>query len=953
MAGDDWECQLENESRSSISDDDNVYGVNNLSYLRDQVKNYNADSDETHESSENDEEELNDDDENVLITMSNNGTMSFESNASSNVNSSGNEIESSGDGEENEEDSIENKSGYVPIPNNSDGLVSSQLQRLSQLIRKVNNNQHAGLTPDDLNKYLALQKLLNQKFSNNPNAIPVPHNTLINEDHLKQILELQKKLNELGNTRNTFSTQSTPAQFTVTGNGVYPADATTLHIKATNGVKTKLPDGGYSSSQIVVNRPGGSVVFRLPNSSPQKTTKKKQESQISEDTLKTLLELSKHMTNQAPNTPNFVHSLPSSNGYVQPIIQPVLYNFPWNELGLSSLLAAFQSKKADRFPSDAETDRIQNDDPSMEKISSMSGSVPTTINTPNNPNDPNDTGQTTIVHNHIPITISNPSPTNSIVNRIHSVSTTMRPMETDRYDSYGHKKPDEHTDLSNYYQYPPFPENVKKNSIIQSIPATGSTVLSYTSPFSGPQTSYIDNNEQPQYIQISQSRPDHYMPVYPTNSIVSNSLRPIPTYASVDGGYTQKFYSTYTPNPHLTETAANEIVHIGNRKPYQTMQPGNYIPISTASSPTPSYADPPESYVSVHKRPHISDKVDFFPSEPNEIDRVSHKYENDDYVNSNVEQNNNDNDNENVMSLLANYNSQIKTDSLEGPDDPVQKKPAIKFQVSSHSNHKQFVNLNGNIMSVETYQQSIEPYLQTNSPLTSQIEVLTCATGVRQANSSDCTKYFVCNEKTGRILTYTCPPYTGFNADTKICNAETYSRCFPDMKPQNSGKVSQLSLIEANRIRAEAMKAQQLAHLIRLETDKILNSAHQVKYKQQASNGGKATSHGNPPTRFATPLSPEHKTHRLSQTQRVPSQKQTIKNIKKSTKKPRGKRRVPCKKEGKLVDNLSQHHYFLCFRDQTQTMRARRLQCPAKLLFCPSTLMCTASDRCMNKFNRL
>lgn len=926
-----------------------MYGVNNLGYLKDQIKGYDTDVDETRESF--DEDELNDDDENenenVLITMSNNGTMSFESNPI--ANSSGNEFESSGDGED--EDELENKSSYIPIPNNSDDLVSSQLQRLSQLVQKVNNKQNSELTPDDLNEYISFHKLIHQKLPSNTKAVPVPHNKLIEEHHLKQILDLQKKLNNLANTRNTYSTPPTPVKFTVSENGVYPAEATAVHIKATNALKNpRFPDAGYSSSQIVINRPGGSVVFRLPHSGyPQKDSTKKPESQISEETLKTVLELTKHMVNQAPNTPNFVHSLPSTvNGYPQPIIQPVLHNFPWDQLSLASLLEIINSKKYDK---------VQNDVESMEKISSTSGSLPTT---PNTASESDDNAQTTVVHNHIPITISQPSPTNSIVNRFHTVSTTVRPFE-DRYDSYGYKKPTEYTDLNNYNPYPPYPENFKKDPVVQQVQTAGGTMVRFTSPFSTQPTAYDSNLEQPQYIQIAQSRPDHYISVYPTsNAIANDGIRPIPTFASIDGGYTQKFYSTYTPQPHLSENNVNEVVHI-NRKPYPTLRPVvNYVPIATASSPTPSYADPPESY----KHPQIADKIDQFidANEPNDGSDNGVRYENnDDYVNTNVEQNSN----ENVMDLLANYNSRIKSNSMEntvGIGDShgmssvsVEKKPAYKYKaIQSQGNHKQFVNLNGNFMNLETYQQTIEPYLQKNSILDTQIEVLTCATGVRQANSSDCTRYFVCNEKTGKILSYSCPPYTAFNGDIKICNADTYSRCFSGGLTKNNGKPGQhISITEAQRIKAEAVKAQQLAHLIKIETDKILNAAQHVRYKQQMSNGAKSTVQTITPTRPSQIVQQQPPiVYRKPQTVQTP-QKQTVKNTTLRVKKPQGKRKIPCRSEGKLVDNLSQHHYFLCFKDQTKKMRARRLQCPAKLIFCPDQRVCTPTERCMNKFNRL
>lgn len=943
-----------------------MYGVNNLSYLKEQIKGYDTDidSDDDDGGGENSEEEELIDDDGMVIRITNNGTLSLESSLTANPN--GNEIESSGDGEDGDE--LEDKSNYIPIPNNSDNMVSSQLQRLTQLVQKVNKNQNSDLTPDDLNQYLALHKLIHQKIPINIKAEPVPHNKLIEENHLKQILDLQKKLNNLGNTRDTYSTTPSPIKFTVNGNGVYPAEATTVHIKATNALKTpQLPSAGYSSSQIVINKPGGSVVFRLPHSGmppTESTTKDKPENAISEDTLKTLLELTKHMANQAPNTPNFVHSLPSAaTNYAQPYIQPILYNFPFDHLSLASLFEILNSKMGNKVQN------VENDKESMEKIASTSFSVPTT---PIAASEPDDTGQTTIVHNHIPITIAHPSPSSSIVNRFHPVTTTERPLQN-QYDSYGYKKPSiEHTDLNNYYPYPPYPD---KDPIMKPIPSTAATVLTYKSPFSTQPTAYDANVEQPQYIQIAQSRPDNYVPEYQSNNVIAmDGVRPIPTFASVNGGYTQKFYSTYTPQPHLNENNVNEVVHI-KPKPYPTMSSAvNYVPIATASSATHSYAEPPE-YGHVHKHPQIADKIDQFidANEQSENDgNVSGgggdgggEYANNaDYANTNLEQSSN----ENVMDLLANFNSRFKSNSNANSMESntatsdtqsvsAEKKPTHKHKkIQSQGNHKQFVNLNGNFMTLETYQESIEPYLEKNSISNLQIEVLTCATGVRQANSTDCTRYFVCNEKTGRILSYSCPPYTAFNADTKICNGESYSRCFSNSPTKLSQSNTKLSVYEASRIKAEAIKAQQLAQLIKVETDKILNAAHQVQHKQQMAMGGKSTVLMIPPTRPAQVVQqrpnqianrqpqPIHKRHKTQSKQKASVKNQQVHNT-------QGKRKIPCRSEGKLVDNLSQHHYFLCFKDQTKKMRARRLQCPANLMFCPTTLVCTATERC--KLNRL
>lgn len=980
-----------NEKNSSNSaEDENVYGVNNLNYLNDQINGY--ESDQKRKQSEEEEKEENENfgsenqpeenveqlsDDGFLLTLTPGQakdqieTMEGpDSIILSTNNSIGNEFESSGDGDDNEHQ-LENKAAYGSIPFNTDSksIVTSQLQRLAQLIKKVHNQQDPenDLEPDDLNQYLALHKITYDHGQNHKNnylstAEPVPHNGIIDDNHLEQILDLQKKVNSLAHNRDTYSTPPTPIRLALTGSSGNPAAATTVHIKATNTMKNpKFPNAGYTSSQIVVNRPGGAVIFTMPNSQMKKPDQERIGSQVSEETLKLLLELSKQMTNQAPSTPNFVHQPSPTNGFVQPVIRPIYY-VPYNDDSLSSILSMLDAKKGTLYH--------DKENQSMEKVSAVSGTVPTTSN---EISDPDDKGQSTIIHNHIPITIANPSPTSSIVNRIHAMSTTMRPNIYDQYDSYGQHLPSESSHSVSHISYPPY-------SVSSS---------SYPSAFS-PLNYYQNVEQQPQYIQISQSRPHEspHISSYPNdNAIVNNNaqrpIHAIPTFASMDGGYTQKFY---TPSPHLNDNNVNDFVTV-DRKPYPTLRPIKYVQIGT-SNPTSNYEDPP-AYTYGHQshKYTVSNKVDRFDnvaessenyedkqspiqntndySESNESDGHSDRY-----PNTNLEQHQSDQTDENVMNLLAQYNSNPKPNLPNRIIGSGEKNQIHQFVPGSNERHKQFVNLNGNFMSIETYQQTIEPYLPSDSLLGSKIEILTCASGVRQANSSDCTRYFVCNVKTGKILSYACPMYTAFNPDTKICTAETYARCYPmnDMKTRIMGSNKytkqqiQQQLIETNRIKTEALKSQHLAHLITLETDKILKPAN----NNRITDIGKATSMPLTPTR----LSNYGVTNRPIQRkqQKVTANRATAKLTRAPTqqthpikpsnptnlKRPQGKRRVPCKKEGKLADNLSNVHYFLCFKDpKLGNMRARRLQCPSQLIFCSSSLICTQTERCMNKLNRM
>lgn len=1029
LSGDDWECHVQNEGRSSSAadDDENVYGVNNLSYLKEQVKGYGTtegmttDEGSLEQQDNYDEDDAHDgymkvDNGNLLVTMSHNGTLSFQENANSNA--SANELESSGDGElpvdnENAGNNLESKTDYIPIPM-SDKLVASQLQRLTQLIKNVKNNQNdpsapEDLTPSDLNAFLALHKLKVNEFHSNKNAVPLPQNKLIDEHHLHQILDLQKKLNALANHHDAYSTQRPPVKFHV-ANGHYPVEATTVHINTVNSLKhPRFPNVGASTSQIVVNRPGGTVVFRLPYSSQPSTTtasaeqrpsNEKSENHINTETLKMILELSKYMSNQAPNTPQFVHSLPTKNSYLQSTSasHQTQFTIPWEQLNANSLAVLMNLLQKQKL--------AQEDSSSMEKMASVSGSVPFAGYTAS---EPDDVGPTTIIHNHIPIHVANPRPTGPIITRDQLVpTTTMRPIPNDRYDNFGddvHDRPASAHASHNYYSYPNIPEKMQQLSAVVGSVATPQPQQHHQhyqqqQHYHSPQrpSNHHESNEyddQPNYVQIAHSKPSHFDPQYtdPTAFAASHAIRPTtPTFVSVNGGYTKKIFSPYTPQPHLSDDNVNDFVSI-DEKPYPTFTPtANYVPISMASSPKPIYSNAPDSFKRKKKRPkvpqHVYDKVATFesakePSENDEYEDVDeNENENDERHNYGIDDGNDDDDGdssngfnhwadpnldrfdsdengENVMNLLAIY----KSDQLPATAKivPFQPTAATKIEFagapptveqqrhdsSSALNHKQLVSLNGNVMSLSTYQQTIEPFLKKDSQPNLQIEVMTCATGVRQANQTDCTRYFVCNEKSGKILSYTCPPYTAFNGDIKLCTGEMYAKCVG-----NAGTTENNALLTPQKV-------QQLAQLIEMQREKILNSAQQVKQNQQMQGGGAKATLPAPVT--STPATIQtHKTHVAAQKPTTKTRrKQSQSNASKKQQRPlaqsthltnnaanvkQGKRKIPCKKEGKMIDDRSTRHYFLCYRDQTKAMRARRLECPAKLAFCPSTLVCT--DRC-------
>lgn len=985
------------------NDGDNVYGVNNLNYLQQQLNNYGTDDDRVNESHEDDYF-----DDSDSAGVSNNSTKHDQ-----NGYGGGDEEESSGDGASSE---TENKHDYIPIPSNVDpnGMVSTHLQRLSQLLQSLNNqrNHTTDLEPDDLNQFLATHKIKVHKGSiKYTGSMPMPANGKIPATHLNQILELQNQLKKLAATRDSYSTPPTPVKHVVSGNGYYPSDATTIHIKASNSVKSpRFPDAGIATSQIVVNRPEGSVVFTLPNAHIEHLPNHK-EPAISEETLKTLLELSKQMstTNQPPNIPPFIPPEPTGP-FIQPIIRPIYYNVPAHE---------FPMPIVPEYYEDPKKNNRREDDKTMQKISSVSGHLDSDDQS-NNENGQDDVGQTTVIHNHIPITIANPSPTNTIVNRYHtsvSVTTTQRPFPQQelQFDSYGNK-PSQLPEVTNYQPYPLYMHNQNnQNNINRPLIQPFSTAATIHNPN---QNNLFDPGPT-QYVQIAQSRPTEPL-AYGPQSYIDN--RPTSTYNSLNSPYNtynnpstnyntlngptsgyntlntpSSNYNTlhspnypptiYTPSPHLSNGNVNKYVNV-DHKPFPTNQPPDYVPITSASQQSLNYINTPTTFL--HQAQTYNEPNLIYPTAQqlpldNEYggfdtihDNLDETYSdeannnNNNYSNSNEDENNDDDANddtddsnessnlnldqnnvndENVMHILANYNNE----NLKKPLINFQKKPLFEYSPSPVDNHKQFVNIGGNFISLETYQNSIEPYLTENAITSANIEVLTCATGVRQANNTDCTRYFVCNAKTGKVLSYACPPFTAFNADTKICNAKTYSECHPEAIRNkitiHDNKLlqqeAQNALAEANKVKNEAMKAQHLAQMIKFETQKILNSAAGTTFKLNKKNPSiaKATS---------APAAPAHSNKRKQPPKfiRPQLQQKPLKVVHSPQKTPqRTKRKIPCRTEGKLPDNLSRFNYFLCFKGPDGKMRARKMKCPSNLVFCPRNKVCTSLRRCLARRN--
>ena len=562
----------------------------------------------------------------------------------------------------------------------------------------------------------------------------------------------------------------------------------------------------------------------------------------------------------------------------------------------------------------------------MEKISSVNGYVD--FKSTNHSSTKSDSfnqqpdEHSTIIHNHIPITIESPSPSNKQFNKYNSPTSIQKDQSLQSsteniYNSYGQQlKQSLGQDSSYVYQpYPPFSETRENPPTVKylqepHVPYTSFENVQFNS-FQNqnpqnqiyPSTPHLNNDNVNNLINLN-------TPLYPT-------LRPHSVTPANNAVFYQNQASPSYTNEDISETINKYLNNQNNNKndEQQLYSDGN-----TANG-----------YVSIDGDDN-NDGDDEYSSNNNDIDSELN-VDGDD-----------GNDDSNVSSLLSNINQKQKLE-LENKQLPDRSTSAAASD--DVEGKKQLVHYGDSFMTLEAYKANVEPLLFNKA--THNIEYVTCITGARQPSSTDCTKYFVCNAKTNKVLTYSCPDYTGFNSQSRFCDAATFAKCRP-AKISPSLKVtiddnrriqeqSKKALLEAQRVREEAIKAQQLTALIKLETQNILNAVPGQSYGQatftrrRPQNNKRKQTHKNIITTTTT-------------TTRRPPFLQKPQTNDKKTKRPPQRRLIKCSEPTKVADSLSIYNYFTCYKDNGGTLKAMKMTCPNGLMFCAKTKLCTSSDRC-------
>lgn len=220
-------------------------------------------------------------------------------------------------------------------------------------------------------------------------------------------------------------------------------------------------------------------------------------------------------------------------------------------------------------------------------------------------------------------------------------------------------------------------------------------------------------------------------------------------------------------------------------------------------------------------------------------------------------------------------------------------------------------------------------------------EELICSYVVqRQANKTDCFKYYVCNAKTKQVLTYTCPVFTAFNDQTKFCDAMSYKACKKAKDRERSSLENQQIYDEAHatlaKVKKESQKVERIASMVRKESQKIYN--RRTSYPSSYQDEPVPVQYQS----FQQPLRVQKPLVFRQQPKTTPSRPKTTKKLVKKKKKIR----VKCSGPGNIVDPESETSYWHCFKGKDGRMKRINRKCAQSFIFCPTTNFCTSPSRC-------
>uniref|UniRef100_A0A182PME7 Chitin-binding type-2 domain-containing protein n=1 Tax=Anopheles epiroticus TaxID=199890 RepID=A0A182PME7_9DIPT len=257
------------------------------------------------------------------------------------------------------------------------------------------------------------------------------------------------------------------------------------------------------------------------------------------------------------------------------------------------------------------------------------------------------------------------------------------------------------------------------------------------------------------------------------------------------------------------------------------------------------------------------------------------------------------------------------------------------------------------VLDYTQYKDSIMPLLDAN-PGDIRISVASCTLGSREPNKTDCFKYFVCNPQNGAFQSFTCPSFTAFNKESRLCDTASYQSC----KSQQTPTTTPHSVIRykgsgahsnAHLMQSDILTAQKYVELVRQEANKLLTRnnmplpAEQIVVLPALDTANTVEYHTVKPSvkvrrksssKHALKITTPSTTTTTTTTTTIAPP--TLKRSKSARKGPR------CRAEGRIPNPLDHHSYYVCHRKSQKKFVKMKMTCPSGLKYCAASQYCSS-----------
>ncbi|XP_062548886.1 uncharacterized protein LOC134213651 isoform X1 [Armigeres subalbatus] len=476
-----------------------------------------------------------------------------------------------------------------------------------------------------------------------------------------------------------------------------------------------------------------------------------------------------------------------------------------------------------------------------------------------------------------------------------------------------------------------------------------------------------------------------YHQLFPSLSNHSSQLSPKPIGITITNPYTLGQATIYD---NLREQIMNDSMYSNYKTAFVDVY-GNHFPLQSPIPNAPIYSYPQQQQPSPPPSPPQMAYPVYNPPQ--------YQYQNP-YLNPYYEQSQALNRLRNTLENELQSNENVLSEEVDDASPEVQEldePEAVNLNLSNEQEDeetsdltgtKKLIAVGGSIMNYKDYKDSILPLLNVD-PTEVRISVLTCTLGSRQPNKTDCTKYYVCNPQNGAFQSFTCPSFTAFNADTRLCDSDTYRSCQNNQQatttqlPTTISRVAPTTLnskisSETNQLKQDLLTAHKYLDMIKKQAYQILSRTKVTTEKpteEYPEDDGMIRII--PPTMSTGVLpsitAPTFISTTMKRLRAKPKRKHTKKRtsvksgLHKSaftktshksavtervatttTAKPPPPKAPKCKQNGKMADPAVKHNYYVCYKATPRKFIKTRMACPSNLVYCEATQLCTFDKKC-------